>query len=209
MKNTLKISNLAFSREENHIFKDFSIVCTSESVSLFEGKNGIGKSTLLDLIAGIETPSHGLIELNNSVFQNGQQNIIPTESRKIGYIFQDFGLFAHLTVKENICFSRGNVTDQEVSIITSALGLDEILEKDIDKISGGQQQRTAIARTLISSPIIILADEPFSNLDEEAARNIQRFLFNWVKQKNQILILVSHNSETLIEELKQNTIFLG
>ena len=179
MKNNLKISNLAFSRGKNPIFKEFSIACSSDSVSLIEGKNGIGKSTLLDLIAGIETPSHGLIELNNSVFQNGKNNLIPTEYRNIGYIFQDFGLFAHLTVRENIYFSRGNITDQEISIITSILGLNEILDEDIDKISGGQQQRTAIARTLISSPIIILADEPFSNLDEEAARNIQRFLFDW------------------------------
>ena len=89
------------------------------------------------------------------------------------------------------------------------MGLEDILDKDIDKISGGQQQRTAIARTLVSCPAIILADEPFSNLDEKVTEDIQRFLIDWTKTNNQILILIAHNTDKLISDFKDNTISLN
>jgi iron(III) transport system ATP-binding protein len=209
MKNILEISNLSFSRGDKQIFSSFSMQCSSDKPTLVVGDNGIGKSTLLNLIAGIEVPDSGSINFNDSLYQEGSKSLVDTEDRKIGFIFQDFGLFAHLTVKQNIRFVKGDISEHEVASIINVLGLGDILDKDVDKISGGQQQRTAIARTLVSCPAIILADEPFSNLDEKVTEDIQRFLIDWTKTKNQILILIAHNTDKLISDLKDNTISLN
>lgn len=209
MKNLLKISNLSFSRGNKQIISAFNMECSSEKPMLVLGENGIGKSTLLNLIAGIEVPDSGSICFNDSLYQEGPKSLVDTENRKIGYIFQDFGLFAHLTVRQNIHFVRGDISDQEIASILNLLGLEDILDKDVDKISGGQQQRTAIARTLVSCPAIILADEPFSSLDEKVTEEIQRFLIDWTRANNQILILIAHNTDKLITELKENIIVLN
>ena len=209
MKNLLKISNLSFSRGNKQIISSFNMECSSEKPMLVLGENGIGKSTLLNLIAGIEVPDSGSICFNDSLYQEGPKSLVDTENRKIGYIFQDFGLFAHLTVRQNIHFVRGDISDQEIASILNLLGLEDILDKDVDKISGGQQQRTAIARTLVSCPAIILADEPFSSLDEKVTEDIQRFLIDWRRVNNQILILIAHNTDKLITELKDNIIALN
>ena len=209
MKNLLKISNLSFSRGNKQIISAFNMECSSEKPMLVLGENGIGKSTLLNLIAGIEVPDSGSICFNDSLYQEGPKSLVDTENRKIGYIFQDFGLFAHLTVRQNIHFVRGDISDQEIASILNLLGLEDILDKDVDKISGGQQQRTAIARTLVSCPAIILADEPFSSLDEKVTEEIQRFLIDWTRANNQILILIAHNTDKLITELKENIIALN
>ena len=209
MKNVLKISNLSFSRGNKQIISSFNMECSSEKPMLVLGENGIGKSTLLNLIAGIEVPDSGSICFNDSLYQEGPKSLVDTENRKIGYIFQDFGLFAHLTVRQNIHFVRGDISDQEIASILNLLGLEDILDKDVDKISGGQQQRTAIARTLVSCPAIILADEPFSSLDEKVTEEIQRFLIDWTRANNQILILIAHNTDKLITELKENIIALN
>ena len=209
MKNILEISNLSFSRGDKQIFSSFSMQCSSDKTTLVVGDNGIGKSTLLNLIAGIEVPDLGSIYFNDSLYQEGSKSLVDTEDRKIGFIFQDFGLFAHLTVRQNIHFGRGDISDQEIDSILSLLGLEDILDKDVNKISGGQQQRTAIARTLVSCPAIILADEPFSNLDEKVTEDIQRFLIDWTRTNNQILVLIAHNTDKLISDLKDNTISLN
>ena len=112
-------------------------------------------------------------------------------------------------MRQNIHFVRGDISDQEIASILNLLGLEDILDKDVDKISGGQQQRTAIARTLVSCPAIILADEPFSSLDEKVTEDIQRFLIDWTRANNQILILIAHNTDKLITELKENIIALN
>ena len=209
MKNILEISNLSFSRGNKQIFSRFSMQCSSDKPTLVVGDNGIGKSTLLNLIAGIEVPDSGSINFNDSLYQEGSKSLVDTEDRKIGFVFQDFGLFSHLTVKQNIHFVKGDISEYEIASIINVLGLGDILDKDVDKISGGQQQRTAIARTLVSCPAIILADEPFSNLDEKVTEDIQRFLIDWTRTNNQILILIAHNTDKLISDLKDNTISLN
>ena len=209
MKNILEISNLSFSRGNKQIFSRFSMQCSSDKPTLVVGDNGIGKSTLLNLIAGIEVPDSGSINFNDSLYQEGSKSLVDTEDRKIGFVFQDFGLFSHLTVKQNIHFVKGDISEHEIASIINVLGLGDILDKDVDKISGGQQQRTAIARTLVSCPAIILADEPFSNLDEKVTEDIQRFLIDWTRTNNQILILIAHNTDKLISDLKDNTISLN
>jgi len=209
MKNILEISNLSFSRGNKQIFSSFSMQCSSDKTTLVVGDNGIGKSTLLNLIAGIEVPDSGSINFNDSLYQEGSKSLVDTEDRKIGFVFQDFGLFSHLTVKQNIHFVKGDISEHEIASIINVLGLEDILDNDVDKISGGQQQRTAIARTLVSCPAIILADEPFSNLDEKVTEDIQRFLIDWTRTNNQILILIAHNTDKLISDLKDNTISLN
>ena len=209
MKNILEISNLSFSRGNKQIFSSFSMQCSSDKTTLVVGDNGIGKSTLLNLIAGIEVPDSGSINFNDSLYQEGSKSLVDTEDRKIGFVFQDFGLFSHLTVKQNIHFVKGDISEDEIALIINVLGLEDILDNDVDKISGGQQQRTAIARTLVSCPAIILADEPFSNLDEKVTEDIQRFLIDWARTNNQILILIAHNTDKLISDLKDNTISLN
>ena len=121
MKNILEISNLSFSRGNKQIFSSFSMQCPSDKPTLIVGDNGIGKSTLLNLIAGIEVPDSGSINFNDSLYQEGSKSLVDTEDRKIGFIFQDFGLFAHLTVKQNIHFVKGDISEHEIAISCSEI----------------------------------------------------------------------------------------
>ena len=186
----LIIKSLNFSYQSEEVFKDLNLNFNSGILNLVSGPSGSGKTTLLNLIAGLEKPSSGLIMLDDDV-QSSNDKFIEPENRNIGFIFQDFALFPHLNIKQNIEFS-GNRNDELLNKLINKLSIANHLSKYPHKLSGGQQQRVSIARALFSEPKILLIDEPISNQDKNNKTEIIRIISEFIKEKEIVCILVSH-----------------
>ena len=186
----LIIKSLNFSYQSEEIFKGLNLNFNSGILNLVSGPSGSGKTTLLNLIAGLEKPSSGLIMLDDDV-QSSNDKFIEPENRNIGFIFQDFALFPHLNIKQNIEFS-GNRNDELLNELINKLSIATHLSKYPHELSGGQQQRVSIARALFSEPKILLIDEPISNQDKNNKTEIIRIISEFIKEKEIVCILVSH-----------------
>ena len=186
----LIIKSLNFSYQSEEVFKDLNLNFNSGILNLVSGPSGSGKTTLLNLIAGLEKPSSGLIMLDDDV-QSSNDKFIEPENRNIGFIFQDFALFPHLNIKQNIEFS-GNRNDELLNKLINKLSIANHLSKYPHELSGGQQQRVSIARALFSEPKILLIDEPISNQDKNNKTKIIRIISEFIKEKEIVCILVSH-----------------
>ena len=186
----LIIKSLNFSYQSEEVFKDLNLNFNSGILNLVSGPSGSGKTTLLNLIAGLEKPSSGLIMLDDDV-QSSNNKFIEPENRNIGFIFQDFALFPHLNIKQNIEFS-GNRNEELLNKLINKLSIANHLSKYPHELSGGQQQRVSIARALFSEPKILLIDEPISNQDKNNKTEIIRIISEFIKEKEIICVLVSH-----------------
>lgn len=186
----LIIKSLNFSYQSEEVFKDLNLNFNSGILNLVSGPSGSGKTTLLNLIAGLEKPSSGLIMLDDDI-QSSNDKFIEPENRNIGFIFQDFALFPHLNVKQNIEFS-GNRNEELLNKLINKLSFANHLSKYPHELSGGQQQRVSIARALFSEPKILLIDEPISNQDKNNKTEIIRIISEFIKEKEIVCILVSH-----------------
>jgi len=164
------------------------------------GPSGCGKSTLLRLIAGLEIPSQGKVFLDKQEI-SGKKISMPPEHRKFGMIFQDYALFPHLSVKENIAFGAFGTKkdkDRRVQELLNLVGLSHVSKSMPHQISGGEQQRIAVARALAPRPRIILMDEPFSNLDNQLRQQIRYDIRNILKNQGVAAILVTHDQSEAI-----------
>jgi|TARA_A100001015_G_scaffold27525_1_gene30657 iron(III) transport system ATP-binding protein len=186
----LIIKSLNFSYQSEEVFKDLNLNFNSGILNFVSGPSGSGKTTLLNLIAGLEKPTSGLIMLDNDI-QSSNDKFIEPENRNIGFIFQDFALFPHLNVKQNIEFS-GNRNEELLNKLINKLSIANHLSKYPHELSGGQQQRVSIARALFSEPKILLIDEPISNQDKNNKIEIIRIISEFIKEKEIVCILVSH-----------------
>ena len=186
----LIIESLNFSYRNEEVFKDLNLNFKSGVLNLISGPSGSGKTTLLNLIAGLEKPSSGLIILDD-IIQSNIDKFVEPENRNIGFVFQDFALFPHLNVKQNIEFSRKGNEDLFNKLI-NRLNIASHLSKYPHELSGGQQQRVSIARALFSEPKILLIDEPISNQDKNNKIEIIEIISEFIKEKEIICILVSH-----------------
>ena len=196
----LIIKSLNFSYQSEEVFKDLNLNFNSGILNLVSGPSGSGKTTLLNLIAGLEKPVSGLIMLDNDI-QSSNDKFIEPENRNIGFIFQDFALFPHLNVKQNIEFS-GKGNKELFNKLINKLSITNHLSKYPHELSGGQQQRTSIARALYSEPKILLIDEPISNQDKNNKIEIINIISEFIKEKEIICILISHeeiNKNALVE----------
>jgi len=186
----LIIKSLNFSYQSEEVFKDLNLNFNSGILNLVSGPSGSGKTTLLNLIAGLEKPSSGLIMLDDDV-QSSNDKFIEPENRNIGFIFQDFALFPHLNIKQNIEFS-GNRNEELLNRLINELSIANHLSKYPHELSGGQQQRVSIARALFSEPKVLLIDEPISNQDKNNKTEIIRIISEFIKEEEIVCIFVSH-----------------
>ena len=186
----LIIKSLNFSYQSEEVFKDLNLNFNSGILNLVSGPSGSGKTTFLNLIAGLEKPDSGLIMLDDDI-QSSNDKFIEPENRNIGFIFQDFALFPHLNIKQNIEFS-GNRNEELLNRLINELSIANHLSKYPHELSGGQQQRVSIARALFSEPKVLLIDEPISNQDKNNKTEIIRIISEFIKEEEIVCILVSH-----------------
>jgi len=175
--------------------KDINLNIKEKEFISILGPSGCGKSTLLRLIAGLEIPSHGQVFLNNQEI-SGKNIYLAPENRKFGMIFQDFTLFPHLSVKENVSFGvSGSKKEKQkrVEELLNLVSLPHLAKKMPHQISGGEQQRIAVARALAPNPRLILMDEPFSNLDFQLRQQLRFDIRNILKYQGVPTILVTHD----------------
>ncbi|MCQ2585268.1 MAG: ABC transporter ATP-binding protein [Treponema sp.] len=190
----LRLDNISFSYGKNQIIKDFSLSVERGSFTTLLGPSGCGKTTLLRIIAGFLKPSAGAVWLNGDNVTD-----VPVEQRKIGFVFQDYALFPHMTVKENLLFGFGGKEKKNqiknMEEISSSLGLLELLGRYPHELSGGQQQRVALGRTLMMKPEIILMDEPLSSLDAKLRLHVREELMEIQKKIGITTVYVTHDQE--------------
>ncbi|MCR2821486.1 ABC transporter ATP-binding protein [Lederbergia panacisoli] len=164
------------------------------------GPSGSGKTTLLNMVATIDQPTSGSILINGKdPFRLKQNALALFRRRQLGFVFQDFNLLPTLTVEENIVLPLTldgvsvKIMDEKVKAIAEKLGITEILKKRIYEISGGQAQRTAIARATIHSPQMVLADEPTGNLDSKASKAVMEMMETINKNDKTTMMMVTHD----------------
>ena len=191
----LELKNLSHSYDGSEIsLKNISLtVNKAEKVSIL-GPSGSGKSTLLRLIAGLEKPYSGTITIQGKIVSD-QDHMVAPEKRTVGLVVQNKALFPHLTVEKNIGFGiRKN--QEKTKIIADLLSLfkiEHLSNKYPHEISGGEQQRTAIARSIAPGPELLMLDEPFSALDRELKEELYAELNHIFKERQQTIILVTHD----------------
>ena len=187
----LILKSLNFSYENEEVLKDINFNFQSGVLNIVSGESGVGKTSLLNLIAGLERPSSGSIVLDN-ITQADSNHFIEPEKRNIGFVFQDFALFPHMSIESNITFA-GESDNKFFNKLVRRMSLADHLKKYPHEISGGQQQRVSIARALFSKPKILLVDEPVSNQDKDNKTEIIKIISEFIKNQNIICIIVSHD----------------
>ncbi len=191
----LEIKDLSHSYNRDEIsLKNISLTINkSEKVSIL-GPSGSGKSTLLRLIAGLEKPYSGTIAIQGKIVSSTNQIVAP-EKRNVGLVVQDKALFPHLTVEKNIGFGvrKNQEKTKIISDLLSLFKIEHLSKKYPHEISGGEQQRTAFARSMAPNPELLMLDEPFSALDKELKEELYTDLSQIFKERKQTIILVTHD----------------
>lgn len=180
-----------------HFMLDVEFKAGNEIIVLF-GPSGSGKTTILNNVAGLSHPDSGNIKLYDTVFFHSNKSLLPVQNRRIGYLFQDYALFPHMTVKKNILYGVKKMEQHAHAMIESiidSLGIHHLLTKYPGQISGGEKQRVALARALATEPRLLMLDEPFSALDEKTRLQCHEQLLMLHKQWNIPVLLVTHNLE--------------
>ena len=207
----LKIENLSYrysdADKNDYVFKNLNFEFEKGKIYAIKGKSGSGKTTLLSLISGLENEYEGSITFNNKELRN--INLDDYRSKDIGIVFQSYNLLPHLTAAENIILSMNisnlKIKDKKSKAIElmEDVGLDKSkADRRVLKLSGGEQQRVAIARSLSYNPSMILADEPTGNLDKETENDILKILRNLAKKDDKCVIIVTH-SENIYNQVEE------
>ncbi|MEP2703722.1 MAG: molybdenum ABC transporter ATP-binding protein [Roseibium sp.] len=179
--------------------------------SLF-GQSGAGKTSLTNMIAGLVRPKTGRISVNGETLFDADRNInLPVQARRIGHVFQDARLFPHLSVKSNLTYARWAGRRQQGRALTEVvelLGLEHLLERKPGTLSGGEKQRVAIGRALLSDPRLLIMDEPLANLDQGRRNDILPYLDRLCADAGIPILYVSHSIEE-VARLSQTLVILS
>lgn len=192
------ISNLSHQYGTQATYENINLTLQHGEIGCLLGPSGSGKSTLLRSVAGFEFPSSGEIKVGETILWSKHQEL-PARERPVGIVFQDYGLFPHLNVEKNIGFPLNHLSSLERrKRVKSLLDLVNLKGKEVNfphQLSGGEQQRVALARSLARQPKVILLDEPFSNLDPELRAKLVQDLRALLKELEMTCLCVTHNVE--------------
>jgi iron(III) transport system ATP-binding protein len=184
------------------VLNDISLTFEAGKVSCLLGPSGCGKTTVLRLAAGVARPTGGRILIEDEVVA-GPHRFVAPEKRNVGLMFQDYALFPHLTVLQNVCFGLTALSaDQAKSAALNALervGLSALAQRLPNQLSGGEQQRVALARAIVPRPQVILMDEPFSGLDQRLRDQVRADTLAVVRETRATAVLVTHDPMEAME----------
>lgn len=194
----ITIENMKVILGKRTIVDQLSFSLDKGEIACLLGPSGCGKTTVLRCIAGFEQVAHGKILLDEQQISSASNHLAP-HLRAVGMVFQDYALFPHLTIRDNIAFGlKGMSTQQKsdrVAELLSLIGLSDYGEYYPHQLSGGQQQRVATARALAPKPKLLLLDEPFSNLDADLRTNLAKEIRQLLKKEGITAILVTHDQQ--------------
>lgn len=192
----LELQQVAVAYGDYTVVRDINLSLAQGQIGCLVGPSGCGKTTLLRAIAGFEPVASGVISLQRQPVSSSDMQLAP-ELRQVGMVFQDFALFPHLNVADNIAFGLGKLgkTDKTARVqqLLQLVGLPNLGHRYVHQLSGGQQQRVALARALAPQPQVLLLDEPFSNLDTELREGLAREIRQILQQLRITAIMVTHD----------------
>lgn len=191
----LAVRNLSkyFKKNEIHIANNINFSVKEGEIFTILGKSGSGKTTILRMIAGLETPNSGEITICDKTVFDKNIDIEPNK-RDIAIVFQNYALLPHLSVKDNITFGV-KFSNEELNIVIAKTRLENAVDKYPHELSGGQQQRVALARAMIKKPKILLLDEPLSNIDTELRASLRIDLKSTIKEFGITALFITHDKE--------------
>lgn len=208
----IQLFNLTKEYNDNKALDDVSLTINKGEFVFLVGASGAGKSTLLRLLMREELPTSGQIMIEGRSIVRMKKKEIPFYKRKLGIIFQDFRLLQDRTVYENVAFALEAMgisvkeVRKKVPLVLQKVGLEHKGDSFPNELSGGEQQRVAVARAIVNNPTILIADEPTGNLDPKTSREIMDLLA-YINGKGTTVITATHDNE-LVDELRKRVIVL-
>ncbi|SDJ32333.1 ABC transporter ATP-binding protein [Salimicrobium halophilum] len=194
----VSVENLCFRYRSQEVIHQLCLEIQKGEILSILGSSGSGKSTVLRLLSGLETPNEGSITVAGQTVAD-DRHFLPPEKRSIGMVFQDYALFPHMTIRKNIEFGLGTWPKKErkprAEEMLRLVRMEAYKNRYPHELSGGQQQRIALARALAPKPALLLLDEPFSSLDADLQINIRNELHDIIKQTETTTVFVTHDRE--------------
>jgi lipoprotein-releasing system ATP-binding protein len=198
----IKASAIQKSYGALEVLKGVNIEIRKGEIISIVGASGAGKTTLLHIIGTLDRANKGILEINGvNISSLNDKKLADFRNRNIGFVFQFHHLLPEFTALENVCipaFIRGTSTSEaetKAKELLAFLGLSERINHKPNELSGGEQQRVAVARALINNPAVVLADEPSGNLDSATAKELHQLFFTLREKFNQTFVIVTHNEE--------------
>lgn len=189
---------------------DVDFELPAEGVTALFGRSGCGKTSLLRIIAGLERLRGAEVSLGGQPWQQGRL-FVPLHRRRIGLVFQEHSLLPHLSVRDNLLYGYRRTPQAErrlhLAEVAALLGIADLLDRSIDRLSGGQRQRVSLGRALLTSPRLLLLDEPLSALDTQTKREIMPFLSRLAGESGVPMIMISHAPDE-VERLADRVVFM-
>ncbi|WP_061717345.1 molybdenum ABC transporter ATP-binding protein ModC [Pantoea trifolii] len=200
--------NLHLSQQLGDHLLDVNVNIPASGITAIFGVSGAGKTSLINAIGGLTQPQSGRIELNDRLlFDSATRVNLPPEKRRIGYVFQDARLFPHYRVRGNLQYGMAPSMKPQFNALVALLGLESLLTRFPASLSGGEKQRVAIGRALLTAPDILLMDEPLASLDLPRKRELMPYLQKLAKQVDIPILYVSHSLDEILQ-LADNVLVL-
>jgi iron(III) transport system ATP-binding protein len=213
VKSALELRGVSHGYDTVAVLSDVNLVVKSGSITALLGPSGVGKTTLLRIICGFETPQRGVVTINDKVVAQDGVSLVAPEHRGVGLVPQEGALFPHLSVADNIAFGLKNRRSREsrdrVQEMLQLVDLVSSADRRPDELSGGMQQRVALARALAPRPAIVLLDEPFASLDATLRITVRTEIVAALRQSQATALWVTHDQQEALSCADEVAVLLG